>query len=70
MRAMPRASHRPRIPVAGAPADSESRQPPDPVSARGIARMARSYDGDARIARNVRLIRAPIGLAVGGNACR
>ncbi|WP_149194964.1 hypothetical protein [Luteimonas suaedae] len=43
MRAMPRASRRPQIPLTGAPAGPESRHPPDPVGTRGIARMARSY---------------------------
>ncbi len=43
MRAMPRTSGRPRIPVTGAPAGPEARHPPDPAGNRGIARMARSY---------------------------
>ncbi len=46
MRAMPRVSHRPRIPVTGAPAGPESRHPSDPADTRGIARMARSYGVD------------------------
>ncbi len=45
MRAIPRAFRRPRIPVTGARAGPESRHPSDPADTRGIARMARSYEG-------------------------